>query len=257
MSVYDVAALGERFDIVLFLGVLYHLRHPLLALDLIHEHVAGDLLRLPVDAARVCARSRTVARRLRLLRAGRLRRAAATRRCTSSSGATPATRPTGGRRTRARRRRCCAAPASRSSTIRRRRSTSAARVARRPGRRGLSGAGRRAARMIEAVKIWNEPNNKSHWDFAARSRNGHRFAAMARLAGQGDPGREPDAAAGARRHVADRPLVHPPADGEGRARRDRRRRGARLPARLEPLADRRVAGQARRDRAPSPTGRCG
>ena len=44
MSAYDVAALGERFDVVLFLGVLYHLRHPLLALDLIREHVAGDLL---------------------------------------------------------------------------------------------------------------------------------------------------------------------------------------------------------------------
>jgi tRNA (mo5U34)-methyltransferase len=44
LSVYDVAALGERFDIVFFMGVLYHLRHPLLALDLIHEHVAGDLL---------------------------------------------------------------------------------------------------------------------------------------------------------------------------------------------------------------------
>ncbi len=44
MSVYDVAALGERFDIVLFLGVLYHLRHPLLALDLLHENVVGDLL---------------------------------------------------------------------------------------------------------------------------------------------------------------------------------------------------------------------
>ncbi len=44
LSVYDVGALGERFDIVLFMGVLYHLRHPLLALDLIHEHVAGDLL---------------------------------------------------------------------------------------------------------------------------------------------------------------------------------------------------------------------
>lgn len=42
LSVYDVAALGERFDIVLFMGVLYHLRHPLLALDLIHEHVARD-----------------------------------------------------------------------------------------------------------------------------------------------------------------------------------------------------------------------
>jgi len=44
MSVYDVAALGRRFDVVFFIGVLYHLRHPLLALDLIHEHVAGDLL---------------------------------------------------------------------------------------------------------------------------------------------------------------------------------------------------------------------
>jgi tRNA (mo5U34)-methyltransferase len=44
LSVYDVGTLGERFDIVLFLGVLYHLRHPLLALDLIHEHVARDLL---------------------------------------------------------------------------------------------------------------------------------------------------------------------------------------------------------------------
>jgi tRNA (mo5U34)-methyltransferase len=44
MSVYDVAALGERFDLVLFMGVLYHLRHPLLALDLLHEHVTRDLL---------------------------------------------------------------------------------------------------------------------------------------------------------------------------------------------------------------------
>ncbi len=44
LSVYDVGKLGERFDVVLFLGVLYHLRHPLLALDLIHAHVARDLL---------------------------------------------------------------------------------------------------------------------------------------------------------------------------------------------------------------------
>ena len=43
MSAYDIASLGERFDIVLFLGVLYHLRHPLLALDLIREHVVRDL----------------------------------------------------------------------------------------------------------------------------------------------------------------------------------------------------------------------
>ena len=44
MSVYDVGALGETFDVVFFIGVLYHLRHPLLALDLIHEHVARDIL---------------------------------------------------------------------------------------------------------------------------------------------------------------------------------------------------------------------
>lgn len=44
MSVFDVAQLGERFDLVLFMGVLYHLRHPLLALDLLFEHVVGDLL---------------------------------------------------------------------------------------------------------------------------------------------------------------------------------------------------------------------
>lgn len=43
-SVYDVAELGESFDLVLFMGVFYHLRHPLLALDLIHEHAARDLL---------------------------------------------------------------------------------------------------------------------------------------------------------------------------------------------------------------------
>jgi tRNA (mo5U34)-methyltransferase len=29
---------------VIFMGVLYHLRHPLLALDLIREHVADDLM---------------------------------------------------------------------------------------------------------------------------------------------------------------------------------------------------------------------
>ena len=44
MSVYDVAALGERFDLVIFFGVLYHLRHPLLALELIRTHVSGGTL---------------------------------------------------------------------------------------------------------------------------------------------------------------------------------------------------------------------
>jgi tRNA (mo5U34)-methyltransferase len=44
LDVYEVAALGERFDIVLFMGVLYHLRHPLLALDLLYEHVVKETL---------------------------------------------------------------------------------------------------------------------------------------------------------------------------------------------------------------------
>ena len=44
LDVYDVGTIGETFDLVIFMGVLYHLRHPLLALDLIREHVAEDML---------------------------------------------------------------------------------------------------------------------------------------------------------------------------------------------------------------------
>jgi tRNA (mo5U34)-methyltransferase len=44
LSVYRVGELHEKFDLVLFMGVLYHLRHPLLALELLHEHVVADLL---------------------------------------------------------------------------------------------------------------------------------------------------------------------------------------------------------------------
>jgi tRNA (mo5U34)-methyltransferase len=43
MSVYEVAQLGERFDLVMFMGVFYHLRYPLLALDLLYEHAVKDL----------------------------------------------------------------------------------------------------------------------------------------------------------------------------------------------------------------------
>lgn len=42
LSVYQVAQLRERFDLVLFMGVFYHLRHPLLALDLLRQHVTKD-----------------------------------------------------------------------------------------------------------------------------------------------------------------------------------------------------------------------
>jgi tRNA (mo5U34)-methyltransferase len=44
MDVYNVGDLQEKFDVVIFMGVLYHLRHPLLALDLLHEHVVNDVL---------------------------------------------------------------------------------------------------------------------------------------------------------------------------------------------------------------------
>jgi tRNA (mo5U34)-methyltransferase len=38
-QIYDLARLTERFDLVLFMGVFYHLRHPLLALDIVAEKV--------------------------------------------------------------------------------------------------------------------------------------------------------------------------------------------------------------------------
>ncbi|HEV7923370.1 MAG TPA: TIGR04290 family methyltransferase [Thermoanaerobaculia bacterium] len=44
MSVYDLGSLGEQFDLVIFMGVLYHLRHPLLALDILHGIVADTMV---------------------------------------------------------------------------------------------------------------------------------------------------------------------------------------------------------------------
>jgi tRNA (mo5U34)-methyltransferase len=43
-SVYELeSVLGERFDLVFFFGVLYHLRHPLLALDQVRAVTGGQL----------------------------------------------------------------------------------------------------------------------------------------------------------------------------------------------------------------------
>jgi tRNA (mo5U34)-methyltransferase len=44
MNVYDLPSLQEKFDLVIFMGVFYHLRHPLLALDILSEHVVKDTL---------------------------------------------------------------------------------------------------------------------------------------------------------------------------------------------------------------------
>lgn len=37
MQVYDLAKLDEQFDIIIFMGVFYHLRYPMLALDIIAQ----------------------------------------------------------------------------------------------------------------------------------------------------------------------------------------------------------------------------
>jgi tRNA (mo5U34)-methyltransferase len=44
MTVYDLARIADEFDLILFLGVLYHLRHPLLALDAVAERLRGVLI---------------------------------------------------------------------------------------------------------------------------------------------------------------------------------------------------------------------
>jgi tRNA (mo5U34)-methyltransferase len=43
-SVYDLVEVEGAFEVVLFMGVLYHLRYPLLALDVVAEKVDGTLV---------------------------------------------------------------------------------------------------------------------------------------------------------------------------------------------------------------------
>ncbi len=43
-SVYDLVEVAGSFEVVLFMGVLYHLRYPLLALDVVAEKVGGALV---------------------------------------------------------------------------------------------------------------------------------------------------------------------------------------------------------------------
>jgi tRNA (mo5U34)-methyltransferase len=44
MQVYDLAATPEKYDLVLFMGVLYHLRYPLLGLDIVARKVGRRLI---------------------------------------------------------------------------------------------------------------------------------------------------------------------------------------------------------------------
>src|SRR4051812_9583210 len=43
-QIYDLAHRDERFDLVLFLGVFYHLRYPMLGLDIVCQKVRRRLL---------------------------------------------------------------------------------------------------------------------------------------------------------------------------------------------------------------------
>lgn len=44
MQVYDLARSAETYDLVLFMGVFYHLRYPLLALDIVAERTEQMLV---------------------------------------------------------------------------------------------------------------------------------------------------------------------------------------------------------------------
>ena len=59
--------------------------------------------------------------------------------------------------------------------------------------------------MIEAAMIWNEPNNKSHWD-PEIDPDGDCSPTCDRCR-QGDPQRQSGDDARARRNVADRPVL--------------------------------------------------
>jgi len=44
MQVYELAHVKDRFDLVIFMGVFYHLRYPLLALDIVAEKVNRTMI---------------------------------------------------------------------------------------------------------------------------------------------------------------------------------------------------------------------
>jgi tRNA (mo5U34)-methyltransferase len=60
MSVYDAHALNRQFDLVLFMGVFYHLRHPLLALEAIRKVCRDTLIIQTITTAHETSLDRTV-----------------------------------------------------------------------------------------------------------------------------------------------------------------------------------------------------
>ena len=112
LSVYEVGQLHEQFDLVIFMGVFYHLRHPLLALDLIHRYAARDLL-LFQSMQRGSPQAATVAEDYPFAETGLFEQPDFPG-SPSSSESMRATRQTGGCQTEPARKPCCAAPALKS-----------------------------------------------------------------------------------------------------------------------------------------------
>ena len=73
-QVYDLARHDESYDLILFLGVLYHLRYPLLALDLVAERTRRLMmfqsLSLPDKAQAPAAHDRSINDREALMEPG-------------------------------------------------------------------------------------------------------------------------------------------------------------------------------------------
>ena len=225
------------------MGVLYHLRHPLLALDLIHEHVARRPAGFPVHAAWQPGRGRG---RRRIMISGPptaiFDEPGYPKLHFIEHSYSPTIPPTGGRRTGPASRRCCAArdlailqPPDEEVYL--------CRTVPGPVRRPWPAVSAEVPQMIEAAKIWNEPNNKSHWDLQLDP-GWENFRGNSDRRRAGDPRGSTAPAAGARRYLADRPLLHRKLLAQGRPRPRRCGGGARFPAGLESVADRPVAGQA-------------
>jgi len=74
MEVYDIARIEEEFDLVWFMGVFYHLRYPLLALDLLAQRTRRlmmfQTLTMPGDSVYTNTQDHPIAERTPLLESG-------------------------------------------------------------------------------------------------------------------------------------------------------------------------------------------
>ncbi len=199
---------------------------------------------LPVDAARQ-RRRRSARGGLRVLADGHVRPAGISAAALRGESIHAAISPTGGSPTAPAPRRCSGRPGTGSKPIRRRKCTSAAisirfPISPVPGPCTLRG---RRSGMVEAVMLWNEPNNKSHWDFDIDS-DWRMFADMINYAAGAVRAMNPDlpiALGGMSPIDADFVRLLDRLRGN---RPDGRGRRARISPGLEPLADRRMAGSS-------------